>query len=1033
MKNKMIDKTQLAPRIAADAKLSTAMGVLAFIASAAMTYLVSSLFEMVTWYSIVFAVAVGVLGYCCLRVWLSDDDGEDDARAYIAMTGTLSFIGIILAYVALGVYPFGNHTALVIDMHHQYVCFLASLRDMMTFDAGWIYSDSLGLGGGVLYTFAYYLSSPFNILLLLFGDGAITEGVALITVLKITAAGAAFSYFAKTMTKRCDFSIVVCGVAYALIGFTVTHAWNIMWLDCIALLPLVVAGLEKLLRTGKCALYCITLAMTLICNYYIGYMVCIFMVLYYFCHVIADGTQRSVEDRARRFWRFCYGSLVGGGISAFICIPVFLGLQTTSGANDSFARAVKTFFNIPELFQRTLVTAYPAIRGDSYPNIYCSVMAVLLVVVFFLCKNIPLRRKIAWGGLLGVLAISLSVNLINFVWHGFHWTNDIPFRYAFLVSFVLLCIALQVLANIKSVTPNEVFIALGVVCAMLMLEKSFGDGMADLTMIYVSLAFFVVYAVIAGLCAAGKMKQTLCYALLVLFVFVEVSANATVTISKVDANEYFTERPDFYSGSSTAIAAMEAIEDYEDDMYREELLPRKTCNDPSLYNYDGITVFASSNGYDSTVLMGRLGFAINGVNSYLYKNFVTPADSMLALKYLVLQNQVANEYLSLLGTAEDEHGDTAYIYQNTAALSKAYLVNDEISGWLWMDANPFVVQNSFYSLASGSGDIYDIVLMEQGINAVADGFNTNVDLSGTYFLSSQVNDNVSSSFEVYVQVPQSGQYYIYMDCRAASSIYITTDEVSTNSVPHEPYIIDLGYLDAGEQVCVELNSSISCGGNIYLARLNSDNFKQAISALQAEQLKVSKYREGHIEGSINVIESAVLFTSIPYEKGWTVRVDGEKVEALKVGDGFLGVALDPGEHTIELSYCPYLLWVGVAISVFCLAVLLLLIIPKWREWAFSLIPERYRGAFDGRELAYDEANFVLGVPAVVQKVVHRDDNYATSGKKGGFSSKSFDDWEYDAQDLEEYIARKRSVPKAEEEPAFSMEKPKSKKDTDNKE
>lgn len=1028
MKNKMIDKTRLAPRISADPKLSAAMGVLSFIASAAMTYLISSLFEMTTWYNIVFAVAVGVMTYCCLRVWLTDESSEDDAVSYIAMTGTLAFIGIILAYIALGVYPFGNHTVLVIDMHHQYVCFLASLRDMLTFDAGWIYSDSLGLGGGVLYTFAYYMSSPFNILLLFFGDGAITEGVALITVLKITAAGASFAYFAKTMTKRCDFSIVACGVAYALIGFTVTHAWNIMWLDCIVLLPLVVAGLEKLLRTGKCALYCITLAMTLICNYYIGYMICIFMVLYYFCHVIADGTNRTVGERARRFWRFCYGSLVGGGISAFICIPVFLGLQSTSGANDSFARAVTTFFNIPELFQRTLVTAYPAIRGDSYPNIYCSVMAVLMLVIFFVCKKIPLRRKIAWGGLLGVLAISLSVNLINFVWHGFHWTNDIPFRYAFLVSFVLLCIALQVLSNIESVTPNEVFISLGVVCGMLMLERSFGDGMADLTMIYVSLAFFVVYAVISGLCAAGKLKQTLCYAVLALFVFVEVTANATVTIAKVDANEYFTERANFYSSSTTAQAALEAIAEYEDDMYREELLPRKTCNDPSLYNYDGMTIFASSNSYDSTVLMGNIGYAINGVNSYLYKNFVVPADSMMSLKYLVLQNAVANEFLTPLGTAQDENGETAYIYQNTAALSKAFLVNDEIGEWLWMDSNPFVVQNSFYSLASGSGDVYDIVLMEQGVNAIADGFNTNVELNGTYFLSSQVNDSVSSSFEIYVKAPQSGQYYIYMDCRAANSIYIRTNEVSTNSVPYEPYVIDLGFMNAGEEVCVELNSSISCGGNIYFARLNTDNFRQAIAALQAEPLDVSKYREGHIEGKINVVESSVLFTSIPYEKGWTVRVDGEKVETLKLGDGFIGIALEPGEHNIEMNYFPHLLWLGIAISAVCLVILLVLIIPKWREWALSLVPQTYRSAVDGGELPYDEENFIIGIPAVVRPRAVPEINYATSSEKG-FSAMNYDDWEYDAHDLEEYIARKRSAAEPQEQ-AFSVEKPKGKKDSE---
>ena len=991
-----LKQTILENKYAYGAVVAIVLGLMAPI-----TYFSARALEAGNWFALILAVVVAVLSFCCLKVWLEDESGLGDIgesnNSYIILAGTLSFVGIILTYITLNIYPFGDHTVLIIDMHHQYVAFFALLRERLLGGGSWLYSDNIGLGSGFLPLFAYYIASPFNLLTLIFPRTMLTEAIALITILKITTAGVTFAIFARHMLRRNDFSVVVCGIGYSLMAFLLCHSWNIMWLDPILLLPIVVLGLEKLLRTGKPALYCIALAAALITNYYIGYMVCIFLVLYYFVHVLSDSRELSLMDRAQRFWRFCYGSLIGGGISAVIILPAFYYLRSTSGAEDAFARDLATNFNILSLFQRSLFSAYPSMRGDNLPNIYCSVLALFALLLFVTCRNIPLRRRIAWGGAVLTLALSMSVNWLNFAWHGFHFPNDLPYRFSFLLSFAMLCVLMQVLGNLDKLTPRGVVGSLVALIAMLLLEQQFGDGEADFTMIYASLAFLLVYAAIVALCSAGKLRQTLCYAILLVFLFVELTANASVLMQTLDQNEYFTERENFVYDYEVNDATFELIDSFGDDMYREELLSRKTCNDPALFGYDGLTVFASSNRKSVTTLMGKLGYAVNGVNSYLYKNFVPVSDSMLALKYIALDKEVNGHHqrdVIQTVSAADDSGITnyRYIHKNTKALSKAFLVNKSIIGWQWDNNNPFVVQNALLTSATGSTPVYNLVEMygdsnfsdsggydefngdtgvaidgiDPAVNSKTSisGFNSTGSISGTYFSCSKLNEELDANMTIEHTVANSGQYFIYVDCRAAESLSIATsaagsEQTTTISAsPNEPNIVDLGYISAGGRIAVTINSEISCGGNIFLATLNEEVFNAAIEQLSLGQLEVERYREGNITGTVNAVDSRMMFTSIPYDSGWTVRIDGKKVDTFALGDALLCFEVPAGEHTVKMTYFPSCLIVGIIISLLSIAILVVLLVPKLRERALDLLyPERKAVAAQGAQPVFPRVAF----------------------------------------------------------------------------
>ncbi len=911
-------------------------------------FLLSLLFCKISKYSggcsFLMSVIMGGFALLALRTWLYDPDrrlnpekDKKQTNAYVYFGGLLALAAITLVYLNLGVFPFGDRSVLIIDMHHQYVAFFASLREK-TFGLfngdSLLYSSHVGLGSGYLSLFSYYLSSPLNILVLIFPREALTEAIALITVLKIGLAGLTFAVFARGMTKRNDFSISVLSAAYALMMYMLAYSWDVMWLDCIVLLPLIIYGLHIWLEKKNPALYIAALAGAIITNYYLAFMICVFVVSYFTAHIIIYSKGWKIRDYISRILRFAVGSLIAGGISAFLLLPTAIYLQYTSGADDVFEREISTYFDLFDLFGRSMYSASPSIRGDSLPNIYCSVLAVLLIVIFFLCKTISLRKKIAYGMLLLSYVEFAAINLTYFLLHGMHFPNDLPHRFSFLISFAMLLMAVEVVANLHAVTAKNVGTALFICVGGLALTEIIGNEEPTYTLIYVSLAFFVVYSLILFLAAKRKLRRSLALVLLIIVVFVEIVSNGVVTITTMRDTEVYTMRSDFTEDYAITDKSINYVESLNMPHYRTEILPRKTCNDPSLFGYPGLTVFASSNDQSVITLMGAMGYANNGVNSHMYHSFVPVADSVLNLKYLIHSNNFSHSQLNNIATVE-KNGDYRYIYENPYALSRAFVVSEDILyDWAYYSNNPFEVQNTLITAASDASAVYTMHYPKVE-NAVP--VNSTVSFDNTFFhVTPDGSDPISFTAVIPVTATDliSGsdasyateQYYVYVDCRAADNISVSAAGNTFSSSPNEPYIIDLGSLGAGDSVNVTINTSIECVGNIFVASMNHSDFTDAMNALSRNQLVVSTYSESAFSGEINVLDAGVMFTSIPYDKGWTVTVDGVETETFKIGEALLGFYITEGAHSVKFSYTPSGLTAGIIISILCLIIFAALIV-----------------------------------------------------------------------------------------------------------
>ncbi len=837
----------------------------------------------------------------------------DDHRYISLWACPLAAAGISLylmtmTYAYLGVWPLGEKSIMLVDMHHQYAPMLSELRHILLGGDGFPFSYHIGLGANFFPAFAYYLASPFNILLVLFPEAHLTEGILLITLLKNALAAGAFAACAQYLFRRRDARIVTLSVMYSMMLYMLAYSWNIMWLDVVALLPLVVLAMEHMLRTGKYLPYTLLLAVALFANYYIGFMLCVFLVLYMVVWLV----------RRRRNWRsilwgcgrFAAASLLAGGLAAALLVPTAFALGRTSAAGDIFP-AFATNFSLFDWVGRLFYGATPTIRSGNLPNLYCGLAVVLLVPLYFLQTHIPLRRRLGYGGLLAVMLCSCTLTQWDLVWHGLHTPNDLPYRYSFLCCFVLLLLAGYTLTRLEHIQPRHIGISLcAAVVYLVVWEKFGGDKAPEPWLLYVNLFLLAVYALILLIGALKKLPRRAFSALLLTVVCGELLLGSAGTIETMNKNEYYTSHAHYLYNAATEAdtAAIERAQELAQEetavfgaFSRMEYLPRDTCLDPALHHYNGLTTFASSNPYSTTRLMGDLGYAINGVNSYLYHSFVPAVDALFGVRYVVLEMELTAHPKLTLVDSVTALGTTRYIYRFDGALPLGYMASENIRYYQPSEYAPFLAQQQLYdSLRDDSPLLYSYPTL------TAAGDST---VSGNHF---QIYEHTEE--ETFTAIAEEdGQYYAYVDCRAAETIEVSTyreDGTSLNNwtvTSYEPYIIDLGTLTAGQRMEAFLQCDGAASGNVYFAHLNADALDSQLTALAEGGLHVTEATNSTITGTVTADRDGLLLLSLPYDSGWTADVSGTPGQILSIGnysgDGALmAVRVPAGEHTVTLTY-----------------------------------------------------------------------------------------------------------------------------------
>ena len=873
---------------------------------------------------------------------------------YILIAALIAFAVMQLVYFCFSLIPYGDMTILRMDLYHQYGPLFAELYDRITSGESLIYSWNSGLGSSFLGNFYNYLSSPVTILILFFGHKNIPEAIAAMIAVKAMLSAGSFTYYIKKSLGRHDPTSAAFGILYAFCGYFVAYYWNLMWLDAMVLFPIILLGIERIINKGKPALYCVSLALMFFANYYMAYMICIFAVLYFLTYYFANYSIEQKFDRTLSkkapltkrlsnslFWssgvKFAFYSIVAVLLAAFVVVPLISILSDSSATSSGAPTEYKKYFSTFDFLANHLASSEPTIRSsgsDVLPNVYCGVLTLLLVPLFLFCKKIKAREKISYVCLLGVLYLSFNINYLNFVWHGFHFPNDLPYRFSFMYSFILLVMAYKALIHIKDFSGKEILASgLGFALFLVLVEKITSKNIGDMSL-GLSIIFGVGYVLILRLLKDKKFQASAVSILLLCTVTSEIALGNTNHYSmNQNKTNYTSDYDDFKT-------LKKELDDYDGNgFYRMELTSLRTRMDPCWYDYNGVSVF-SSMAYESVSNMQQeLGMFGNYINSYTYNPQTPVYNAMFGLKYLV---DNCGYYLNdeLYSSLMQNGKFTAY--KNNYALPIAFAVNNGVASWSSKDAiNPFEAQNSWFENATGISNVLTQVNINDvtysNLNAFSD-----MQLSAGILAYNKKTSGASASFTAEI-VPQStANVYVYVKSSVSDNATITADGFSKTFDTDDGYIIDLGERTPDDTIYVDvpIKSSAADSGTMsfYVYSLDMDKFKEGYENLSGSgELKITSYNDTEIFGDITVNDGEMVYTSIPYDTNWEVYVDGVKVKSkdiVKISDSLLGFYTEPGEHEIYFRYYSYGLKNGAIISIITIIIATVLIIMKRRGLLF---------------------------------------------------------------------------------------------------
>lgn len=785
----------------------------------------------------------------------------------VLVAGITGILLLILARV-LEIWPFGDISLAFWDGNWQYIDYLVYFRDVLLGTRSLWYSLSTTLGNNMSAINGYYLLSPFNLLVLFFEKADMPVAFTLICMMKIIMCSVCFQIFlnqfeeTRTTTLSVFFSVV-----YALCGYVFVYGYNYMWLDGVIALPLVAAGIHRLRTEKKNGLYQFGIAYGLITCYYVGYMLCIFSVLYF-------GVQWLFDRKREELFRYIGASLLAGGLSACVLFPVFMGLSNTEAEQTTMQVALQLNFDLKQLCSTFFLK--PFVENDlanfALPKLFCGAGSFYFAIIYFCSQKTQRKEKVQYAILLMILLLSMCFNIPNLIWHGFKEPEGCPYRYSFIFTFLMLvCSARGCIISVKEKRTGfsglvERFVSIGIALYVAVMAHFYGG--TELKYVVVSVVLMLGAASVD--CLKGKLLPTLAVAVVLLadvlhcgkIVWLQTTRYEDSTITTY--REYVTNLSDIVEGQYDAT----------EELVRLELKPeiRRSYNDAMVYNFPGISFYSSA---EDTVVEEWL--ADMGICNWRETHDNGDAiDNLLGIRYRI---------------GED-------ISENPMAFPLIWSANATAMHKSWQGINAAEELNRIYGAV---GQDIEMVLEKIDPAWTAQGEMT--------------------TWEATVVIQESGEYAVAVDMtadfkRPYTEIYVNDQRVGFYSHEDTPLYYHVGSYDAGEIVQLEVRFAEEVT-DCHLYREESKVLFEVADEVASQNGHLYKSESTFLMklyGGISSKENQDIIVSIPYNRGWKAMVDGIPCDTYRAFGVFMGIEVEPGVHTVEMVYYPPGLWLGVLFS-----------------------------------------------------------------------------------------------------------------------
>ena len=782
----------------------------------------------------------------------------------IVILGVLSVIFFIKGY-----YPFGSQSIIWSDMHEQITAMYYHFYDSI-YNSKSLFVD-FNSGGAINFVgvLAYYILSPFTLIILFFPRELIDNAVSIIVALKILLSGLTCLYFiSKTFNKIDDNYKIILSLLYAFSSYSLTLYIITPWIDIVYLFPMLLLGLKKLLDLESSKLYIITLSISLICSFYITFIVLLFIIFSSFLYLYIF----KKENIKKAIFHLGVATIISILIASVILIPSFIQIFASQRASINLAEIVNSKFGP---------------LSDKIAYLFGS--TILIVFSLLILLNFKKHKKFTIFLFLNLLLLGLPLIIepINKMWH-FGSYVYFCYRYGFIIVLFLIIGAGYYLTNLDSMKKYPIIVSK--IISLLLLIITFivmfvifykyrfriflaidsltftRDKIALLSLFIVSLLIFITVLI---LFFTNKKESNFTIIFLYIITISQILFNSYFYFNKYDSNYLYNQ----YNW-------MEEI--YDINLLKDKYYVKET-NRILISNYGMVSDIRTFSNFTSLVdkinyeTMIKLGYDSYGNDTEaIGGNLFT--DIILAQKYIISDRKISDSYYHYVNDIDNY----LYIYE-FSNLPFGFVINNNSS--IKNAKNSMEASNIIYNSITNNDNIFDI----EKLGA----------LENKYFISGKKRLYLDIDFNINNKRNNYNLFDIYVN---GNLLYQSVPNTNRN-----------GTLYLGEFLDEEVEIKI-----VSLKENNIKDINLGILDLQKIDDFLNNYGKNvDIEFNHNKMiistngnNNDLLFLPITYLDNYKCSTH----EIFRVYDNFIGIKLHDGENIIEISFIPKGFIIGIIIS-----------------------------------------------------------------------------------------------------------------------
>lgn len=877
-----------------------------------------------------------------------------------------------VAYALFGLHPYGDGSALVLDLNGQYVYYYEAMHDAVRGDGSLIYDWSRNLSGEMFGIFAYYLASPFMLVICLFPRTAMCGAIETMQLLKIGTAAVTFVFFLRKRSKPTRTSQLIFGSCYALMSYMIVQLMNPMWLDGLIYLPLICWGVHRLIDEGKMAPYIVPLALMFIAHFYIGYMIGFFTFMYFIYVCLSKEGRIFPKHFLLRALQAVAATAIAIMCAAIVLIPVYnslkLGKLEFSQPNWNLA----TNFDFLTLFTKLFPMSYDTVNVEGLPMIYCGCLTLVLVPLFFMNSKIGMKEKVSKGLLALALVICMYIKPIDIVWHGFQVPNWLNQRYSFCLCFVLILMAYRAFENRDGFTVKETGgVMFGLFVFLIWCEREqYGhftifEGRTKnnethgvIQGIWFSFAAIAVYFLMIYLWKKYGSKKIVAVVICAV-VPLELLVNTMDTLHKIDVDVAYSRYSSYEPYMSDTREAVQSLKDFDTDpFYRVESTFHRTVNDPIGVGYCGVSHSSSTMNSPALTMLHQLGYAYGG-HYTKYDGETILTDSIFGIRYIMDKQDYDNSdrFKDSRATVPEEYPLATHIYEKAArymffknpyALSLGTVSSKDILDVHLIDTDPFYNQNRIYNALLEENGMTEFFTRVRPYMSAEENLSRVGLTDGSTKYYPKNSNNPECHIDYLIRMDKDSYLYMFLPTNYEHSCnvwYQPEDEYveGANNMSFagqfftgDNYsILNVGKFYKGQKIRIRVTISNDQNEGVWSDELfytfDMDAFTQAAAKLQQRGWNLTKHEDTYVEGTCTAEEGQYLFTTIPYEEGWIINVNGREVKPELSMETLMTIPLDAGENTVTMKFSPNYFRLGIIITIGGVLLLALVIFVEYKN------------------------------------------------------------------------------------------------------